>query len=53
MRDSNYGFEAIAHRYKVLDGTPEEIVDEYLVDLAKLLIDLYSPKYIGHPRLEN
>ena len=27
MRDINYGFPAIAHRYKVLRGNPEEIAE--------------------------
>ena len=52
MRDINYGFEAINHRYKVLGGTPHDILDENRIDLARLLISLYSPKYIGHPRIE-
>lgn len=52
MRDINYGFEAIAHRYKVLGGNPVEISDANLVDLSRVLIDLYTPKYIGHPRLK-
>lgn len=52
MRDINYGFEAIAHRYRVLGGKPSELHPENLIDLARLLIGLYSPKYIGHPRLE-
>jgi hypothetical protein len=53
MRDANYGFAAIAHRYKVLGGNPTEFDDSKLYDLAKLLVDMYSVKYMGHPRLEN
>lgn len=52
MRDSNYGFPAIAHRYKVLRGAPESIQSSHLFDLAALLQDIYGPNYIEHPRLE-
>jgi hypothetical protein len=52
MRDINYGFPAIAHRYKVLGGQPEEIHESNLVDLARLMIAIYGVGYIGHPRLE-
>jgi transcriptional regulator with XRE-family HTH domain len=53
MRNINYGFEAIAHRYKVLSGQPIEIHDSNLVDLSNLLIWIYGVKYIHHPRLPN
>ncbi|TCJ94029.1 hypothetical protein EV694_2169 [Volucribacter psittacicida] len=54
MRDINYGFQAIEHRYKVLGGEPKFIIsDEKKVDLSKLLIDIYGEKYIKHPRLES
>lgn len=55
MRDSNYGFQAIEHRFRVLGGTEEEIyvVDEKnKIDLARLLVDLYGLRYVGHPRLQ-
>ncbi|MEN6413026.1 MAG: hypothetical protein ABFC84_09780 [Veillonellales bacterium] len=51
MRDMNYGFEAIEHRYKVLGGTPTEIPEQNRIDLNRLLIDIYGVGYIGHPRL--
>jgi hypothetical protein len=51
MRDINYGFPAIAHRYKVLRGNPEEIAESKLVDLSRLLISIYGNNYIPHPRL--
>jgi len=51
MRDINYGFSAIAHRYSVLEGTPEVIPDNKMIDIARLLISIYGPAYIGHPRL--
>lgn len=52
MRDSNYGFEAIAHRYQVLGGTPAELADERKLDLSPLLIEIYGKEYSGHPRIE-
>jgi hypothetical protein len=53
MRDKNYGFQAIEHRYCVLGGTPLVVPDDRKVDLSRLFIDLYGVGYIGHPRLEN
>jgi len=52
MRDINYGFAALEHRARVLGVEPEHIVDDYKVDLARILIDLYTPRYVGHPRLQ-
>lgn len=52
MRDTNYGFRAIEHRYRVLHGDPYVIQDDRKVDLSRLLIDLYGVNYISHPRLE-
>jgi len=51
MRDINYGFQAIAHRYRVLGGTPIIIEESRLVDLSRLLVAIYGIGYIGHPRL--
>lgn len=53
MRDINYGFSAIEHRYKVLGGVPVELPEERKFDLARALIDVFGVKYISHPRLEN
>lgn len=54
MRDINYGFQAIEHRYEVLGGVPESIIqDNKKVDLAKIIIDIYGTNYIEHPRLPN
>lgn len=53
MRDINYGFPAIAHRYLVLGGTPIQLEESRLYDLARLLIDVHGPEYAGHPRLES
>ena len=52
MRDVNYGFAALDHRYTILGGTPITIGDEKKVDIARLLIDIYGKGYIDHPRLE-
>jgi hypothetical protein len=51
MRDINYGFPALAHRYRVLGGQPIEIHDSHLIDLARVLVSLYGINYVGHPRL--
>lgn len=52
MRDINYGFQAIAHRYRVLGGQPVDIAEPNIVDLARLLAAIYGVGYIGHPRLQ-
>jgi len=51
MRDVNYGFAAIEHRYRVLGGTPILIPEDRKFDLSRALVDLYGIGYIGHPRL--
>ena len=51
MRDINYGFPALSHRYKVLKGKPVELENSKLFDLAHLIGDLHGPNYIEHPRL--
>ena len=48
MRDINYGFQAIEHRYSVLGGEPFVIDDTRKIDLARLLVALYGVNYIGH-----
>ena len=56
MRDSNYGFQAIEHRFRVLGGSNEELYvvhDNDKTDLSRLLVDIYGIRYIGHPRLES
>jgi hypothetical protein len=52
MRDINFGFAAIEHRYRVLGGEPVIIEDGRKIDLSRLLIDIFGVGYIGHPRLE-
>jgi len=48
MRDINYGFQAIEHRYKVLGGEPFIIDDARKFDLARALIAMYGVGYIPH-----
>lgn len=53
MRDTNYGFTAIEHRYRILNGSPFRISEDHKFDLSRALIDIYGINYISHPRLEN
>jgi hypothetical protein len=53
MRNINYGFEALSHRFRVLGGQAIEIHEAQLVDLSHVLIQIYGVQYIGHPRLPN
>lgn len=53
MRDINYGFAAIEHRFRVLGGKPISITENNKFDLSIALEDLYGSGYIGHPRLES
>lgn len=52
MRDMNYGFAAIEHRYRVLGGVPIQVSEDRKFDLSRALVDVYGVRYIGHPRLE-
>lgn len=51
MRSSNYGFYALEHRYKVLDGQPTILHDSKKIDLASLLVDIYGENYIEDPKM--
>lgn len=53
MRNINYGFEALAHRFRVLGGQPIEIHESQLVDLANIMINMFGSRYMSHPRLPN
>lgn len=53
MRDINYGFPAIAHRFEVLGGTPVPIHESERVDLARILVSIYGRRYVPHPRLKS
>lgn len=48
MRDINYGFQAIEHRYKVLGGEPFIIDDSRKFDLARALVNRFGPRYAPH-----
>jgi len=52
MRDGNYGFAALEHRFGVLGGEPEILSDDNKKDLARILLDIYGSEYIGHSRLQ-
>ena len=52
MRDINYGFEAINHRYSVLGGTPLTINDKSKFDLARKMVEIYGNYIKEHPRFE-
>ena len=52
MRDANYGFQAIEHRFRVLGQNPYVLEDANKFDLSRLLIDIYGVGYIDHPRME-
>lgn len=53
MKNINYGFEAIAHRYKILGGTPNIIQNDKTINLAKILYSVYGCNYIQNPKLYN
>lgn len=52
MRDMNFGFAAIEHRYRLLGGEPVVLDDSLKVDLSSLLVTRFGDRYINHPRLE-
>jgi hypothetical protein len=53
MRDINYGFQAIEHRYRVLGSEPVRLPENHKFDLSRALRDIYGENYIEHPRLES
>jgi hypothetical protein len=48
MRDGNYGFSAIEHRFQVLSGEPYKIPDDKKFDLARALVSLFGRQYVDH-----
>lgn len=52
MRDINFGFQAIEHRFEVLGGKPYYVNNSNKINLSELLIDCYGANYISHPRME-
>jgi len=51
MRDINYGFPALEHRFRVLKGNPEKLDEIHKFDLSRALVAIFGNQYIGHPRL--
>lgn len=45
MRDSNYGFEAIANRFRILGGAPFELDDDRKSDFPRILGKIYTHGY--------
>jgi hypothetical protein len=52
MRESNFGFQAIEHRFQVLGGHPYAVEDAKKCYLSRFLIDIRGVGYIDHPRME-
>ncbi|MGB7654385.1 MAG: hypothetical protein WBL74_02780 [Novosphingobium sp.] len=48
MRDVNYGFQAIEHRYKALGGKPIIVPDSRKFDLARALVSVFGIGYVPH-----
>ena len=42
MRDANYGFEAIANRYRILKGEPVYLADDRLIDFPRVLGKIFT-----------
>lgn len=52
MRDVNYGFQAIEHRYVVLTKKPPiQIPDEKKICLPSVLKELFGDDFVKHPRM--
>lgn len=54
MSNINYGFEALAHRYKVLtkERAPE-IRDIHKYNLSYMILQVYGKDCVDHPRMPN
>lgn len=54
MRDINFGFECLAHRYRVLTGRmAPTIEDERRFCLPTLIAAIFGPNFVAHPRMFN
>lgn len=54
MRNATYGFEHLAHRYRVLTSNDApSIPPETRINLSDILKDRYGDRYVAHPRLQN
>lgn len=50
MISVNFGFPALAHRYQVLNGNPNQIPESQLIDLSACLKSIYGRHYVGPSR---
>ena len=48
MRDENFGFGALEHRFRVLGGEPWVMPDHCKFDIARALVTLYGRQYAPH-----
>jgi hypothetical protein len=48
MRDENYGFGALEHRFRVLGGDPWVMQDRCKFDVARALVTLFGRQYAPH-----
>jgi len=48
MRDGNYGFPAIEHRFQVLGGEPYKVPNDKKFDLARALPLMFGRDYVDH-----
>jgi len=52
IRNVNFVFTVIEHRYSTLGGEPNNIDDNKKFDLSRILIDICGVNYSEYPRLE-
>lgn len=48
MRNASFGFEAIANRFRILGGNPQQIDDQFKYDLPEILGHIYTYKFAKH-----
>jgi hypothetical protein len=54
MSNINYGFEAIAHRYKVLTKEDAPTIDDTKkFNLSYMILSIYGKNCVDHPRMPN
>jgi hypothetical protein len=54
MSNINYGFEALAHRYKVLSqNDAKRISDSRKYNLSALLLSVYGKNCVEHPKMQS
>lgn len=51
MRNINYGFSALEHRYKVLGGSPFVLDDTKKFDAARYMSKIYGRGYANDPKI--